>query len=85
MINESFVQLLIRLDEHRYELCVRYRRRLRSSIVKVLVLKNTPQQGTRQPNANIVYVTLGDENMAGPAGLNPPPGHVRFDEPYGSK
>lgn len=29
--------------------------------VKVLVLKNTPQQGTRQPNANIVYVTIGDE------------------------
>ena len=53
--------------------------------VKVLVMKNTPQPGTRQPNANIVYVTLGDENMADPAGLNPPPGHVRFDEPYGSK
>lgn len=29
--------------------------------VKVLVLKNNPQQGTRQPNANIVYVTIGDE------------------------
>ena len=53
--------------------------------VKVLVMKNTPQPGTRQPNANILYVTLGDENMADPAGLNPPPGHVRFDEPYGSK
>ena len=39
--------------------------------VKVLVLKNTPQQGTRQPNANIVYVTLGDENMAGPTGPTP--------------
>ena len=40
--------------------------------VKVLVMKNTPQPGTRQPNANIVYVTLGDENMADPTESKPP-------------
>jgi hypothetical protein len=52
--------------------------------VKVLVLKKTPEEGTRQPNANIVYVTLGDKNMTGPTGLTPPR-HVRFDEAYGSQ
>ena len=40
--------------------------------VKVLVMKNTPQEGTRQPNANIVYVTLGDENMPDPTESKPP-------------
>ena len=41
--------------------------------------------GVAQLKQKKVYVTVGDENMADPARLNPPPGHVRFDEPCGSQ